>query len=134
MQTRTPPHAGADLRRLDLGGRQRANEAADALVRPIGAGQRVEQQQVGDGDRDDEDGDEPTERLALQPEPVLDRADEIRDDGDGAEAKPDEQQPERRDAAPRPAPAQPADRDEDHDDREGDADEAQQTDGHVPSV
>ena len=35
---------------------------------------------------------------------------------------------------PGPAPAQPADRHEDHEDREGDADEAQQTDGHVPSV
>ena len=85
-------------------------------------------------DRDDEDRDQPAERLALQAEPVLDRANEVRDDGDGHQPEPDEQQTERRDAAPRPAPAQSAERHEDDQDREGDADEAQQTDGHVPSV
>ena len=126
--------AGADLGRLDLGGRQRPHEPADPLVGSIGAGERVEQQQVRDGDRHDEDGHQATERLALQAEPVLDGANEVGNDGDGQETKPDEQQAERRDSAPGPAPSQPSHRHEDHHDREGDADEAQQTDGHVPSV
>ena len=39
------------VRRLDLGRRQGAHQAADPLVGAIGPAERVEQQQVGDGDR-----------------------------------------------------------------------------------
>ena len=62
---------------------------------------------------DDEDGDEPAERLAGQAEDVLDRPDEVRDERDRDQAQPDDQDVRGRDAAAGSAPAQPPDRDED---------------------
>ena len=83
---------GAGMGGLDLGDRQGSDEPADPLVRPIRPGQRVEQEQVRDRDRDDEDRDQPPERLARQAEDVLDRPNEVRDDRDGGQAEPDQQQ------------------------------------------
>ena len=78
MHTSTPPH-GSAARRLELGGRQRPDEPAHALVGAIGPAEGVESEQVRDRDRDDQDRDEPAERLALETERVLDGSDEVRE-------------------------------------------------------
>ena len=50
MQTRTPPEPVLPSAGLELGGRQGADEPADPLVRPVGPRQRVEDEQVAEGD------------------------------------------------------------------------------------
>ncbi len=103
--------------RLDLGGRQRPDEPAHPLVGPVGPGEGVEDEQVGERDADDEDGDQPAERLAGQPEDVLDRPDEVGHGGDRDQPEPDDEEPGRRHAAAAAGAPQPPDRQPDEEER-----------------
>jgi len=73
---------------------------------------------------------EPAEWLAGEAENVLDRPDEVREDGDGAQAKPDDQQPCRGHPAPRPVSPQPADRQPDHEQGDDEAGDPKKADRH----
>ncbi len=78
--------------RLQLRRGQRPDEATDPLIRPVGAAQRVEDQEEPDGGRDHQQGHEPAEGLAFEPEDVLDRTNEIRRDRDRSQPRPDDEQ------------------------------------------
>ena len=120
--------------RLQLGGRKRADEATDPLIGPLRPTEREEDQQVGDRRREDQERDEPPERFALETEDVLDRADQVRGDGDGAEAKADEEQAHRWHSAPGSRAAQSNSATRTTTDGEGDPSQAKKADGHVRSV
>ena len=89
------PAPGLAAGGLELRRRQRPDEAAHPLVRAIGPTQCVEHQQIGDRHRDDEHGDEASERFALEAQDVLDRPDDVREQRDAEQAEADEEEPGR---------------------------------------
>jgi hypothetical protein len=111
---------------LELRRRERADEPRHALVGAVGPAQGEEHEQVPERDGDDEDRHEPPERLAFETEDVLDRSDEVREQGDRAEADGDRGDQQRRYPAATARAAEPRQRDRDEHDCEQQADDPEE--------
>ena len=119
---------------LELGRRQRPDEPAHALVRAIGAAERVEDEQVGDRHETTSTVTSRPSGSPSRPEDVLDRPDQVREQGDAEQPEADEEEPGGGDATPGAASSKPTDRDEHEDDREGQTGDAQEADRHAGPV
>ena len=82
----------ADLVLLELRRRQRPDQPPDPLRLALGLGKDEEDQQVGEHHGEDEDRDDPADRLVAEADEVLDGADDVRRDRDPEEPEADEQQ------------------------------------------
>ncbi len=112
--------------RLELGGRQRPDETAQALVGAVGAAQRHEDEDEAPCDRHDEDGHQAAEWLALEPQDALNGPHEVGDGRDRAEGRPDRDEQDPGESAAVPGPSQPPHTGQDEDDRDDEARDAQQ--------
>src|SRR6185295_5433942 len=92
--------------------------------------ERHEEEDIGEPDRSDEDGDQPAQGLAGQAQDILDRADDVRLDRDGAQGETEEEPTCRRDATPLVPASKAEDGQPDQHDGDDQAEDPQEADRH----